>query len=92
MILARKMAEKTQPAQRLDDICRRAPCPLILTERGIVALVASAHRAGSRLNQTVFFSLVSPMEQKKILLLAGMLRIADSLDYCIGGPHRKSTV
>ena len=55
--------------------------PLDLTERGIVALAALAHRGRVTVESHGFFTLLSLPDQKKVLLLAGMLRIADGLDY-----------
>lgn len=55
--------------------------PLDLTERGIVALIALAHRGHVTIESHSFFTLLSQNDQKKILLLSGILRIADGLDY-----------
>jgi len=55
--------------------------PLDLAERGIVALTALAHRGQVTVESHSFFTLLSPKDQKKILLLSSLLRIADGLDY-----------
>jgi CHAD domain-containing protein len=55
--------------------------PLDLTERGIVALAALAHRGHLTIEFHSFFSLLSEDDRKKLLILSGILRIADGLDY-----------
>jgi len=55
--------------------------PLDLTERGIVALAALAHRGHLTIESHSFFSLLSEDERKNLLMLSGILRIADGLDY-----------
>jgi hypothetical protein len=55
--------------------------PLDLTERGVIALMAFAHRGSAFPESQAFFSLLSPEYQKKTLQLTGILRIADGLDY-----------
>jgi hypothetical protein len=55
--------------------------PLDQTERGIVALAALAHRGQVTVETHPFFSLLCTEEQEKVLLLSGILRIADGLDY-----------
>ena len=54
---------------------------LDLTERGVIALIAFAHRGSASPESQAFFSLFSPEYQKKTLQLTGILRIADGLDY-----------
>ena len=55
--------------------------PLDLSERGIIALAAFAHRGSAPPESQGFFNLLSPEYQKKTLQLTGILRIADGLDY-----------
>lgn len=55
--------------------------PLDLSERGIVALAAFAHRGSAPPESQGFFYLLSPEYQKKTLQITGILRIADGLDY-----------
>ena len=55
--------------------------PLDLSERGIIALAAFAHRGSAPPESQGFFYLLSPEFQKKTLQLTGLLRIADGLDY-----------
>lgn len=60
--------------------------PFDLAERGMVALLVLSHRGKVRLASHPYFPLLSPEIQKKIRILAAILRIADGLDY----PHRGS--
>ncbi|MHB8163496.1 MAG: CHAD domain-containing protein [Methanoregula sp.] len=55
--------------------------PLDLTERGIVALCALAHRGHLTIESHSFFTLLSDDDRKKLLMLSGILRVADGLDY-----------
>jgi hypothetical protein len=55
--------------------------PLDLTERGVIALIAFAHRGSAPPESQAFFSLLSEEYQEKTLQLTGILRIADGLDY-----------
>ena len=55
--------------------------PLDLGERGIIGLAVHAHRGGARLTEHPYFSLLSPADQKKALILAALLRVADGLDF-----------
>jgi len=55
--------------------------PLDIIERGMVALIALAHRGQVTVESHTFFSAISHEEQEKILMLSGILRIADGLDY-----------
>ena len=55
--------------------------PLDMTERGIVALLTLAHHGHVTVESHSFYSLLTPAEQKTVLLLASILRIADGLDY-----------
>ncbi len=55
--------------------------PLDLAERGIIALAALAHRGHLTIESHSFFSLLPEEDRKKLLMLAGILRIADGLDY-----------
>jgi exopolyphosphatase/guanosine-5'-triphosphate,3'-diphosphate pyrophosphatase len=63
--------------------------PLDLAERGIVALVASALRGQVTVESHSFFTLLPPKDQKTVLLLSGILRIADGLDYLHRGTARE---
>lgn len=55
--------------------------PLDMTERGMVALLTLAHRGHVTVESHSFYSLLTSAEQKTLLLLASILRIADGLDY-----------
>jgi CHAD domain-containing protein len=50
-------------------------------DRGIVGLVAKAHRGKIRFESDGFFSLLSSHDRNTVLMLAALLRIADGLDY-----------
>jgi CHAD domain-containing protein len=54
--------------------------PLDLAERGIIGLAVLLHRGRPHLSGHPFFSLLSPGDQKKTLMLAALLRVADGLD------------
>jgi hypothetical protein len=55
--------------------------PLDFIDRGIIGLVAKAHRGKIRFESVGFFSLLSSDDRNTVLMLAALLRIADGLDY-----------
>jgi CHAD domain-containing protein len=55
--------------------------PLDLSERGMVMVSVLAHRGSAQPESQAFFTLLSPVCQHKTLQLAGLLRVADGLDY-----------
>jgi CHAD domain-containing protein len=55
--------------------------PLDIPDRVTVGLIALAHRGKIMPENHVLFSLLSEDQQKKILQLAALLRVADGLDY-----------
>ena len=55
--------------------------PLDLSERGVIALAAFAHRGSAQPESQGFFYLLSSEYQIKTLKLTGILRIADGLDF-----------
>jgi CHAD domain-containing protein len=55
--------------------------PLDISERSIAGLVALAHRGRVKIESHPLFLLLPWEEQKKTLLLAAILRIADGLDF-----------
>jgi exopolyphosphatase/pppGpp-phosphohydrolase len=54
---------------------------LDVIDRGIIGLVSRAHRGTIRFESEGMFSLLSPQEREHAMMLASMIRIADSLDY-----------
>ncbi|MDO9325152.1 MAG: CHAD domain-containing protein [Methanoregula sp.] len=54
---------------------------LDLSERGIIALAAFAHRGSQLPGSHPFFYLLSPEYQEKTLRITSLLRIADGLDF-----------
>jgi len=59
--------------------------PLDLPDRCIVGLAALAHRGKVRIESHPLFLLLGPEEQKKALMLAALIRIADGLDVLHAG-------
>lgn len=55
--------------------------PLDLSERGIIALAAFAHRGSELPASQPFYYLLSPECQEKTLRITSLLRIADGLDF-----------
>ena len=54
---------------------------LDIMDRGIIGLVAKAHRGKVRVELEGFFSLLSSDDRNNVLMLAAFLRVADGLDY-----------
>jgi len=50
-------------------------------EQGIIALIAGLHGGSDRFRPTGFWHLLSPDDQKRVRILAALLRVADGLDY-----------
>jgi CHAD domain-containing protein len=71
--------------------------PVDIIDRGMIALVSSAHRGKIRLESDGFFPLLTKEQQQTVLMLASMLRVADGLDWlrtgsitavhCTAGPQ-----
>ena len=71
--------------------------PVDIIDRGMIALVSTAHRGKIRLESDGFFSLLSMEQQKKVRMLASLIRVADGLDelhlgsittvHCSSGPQ-----
>ena len=55
--------------------------PFDLAERSIISLMVSLHRGGTKIENDPLYSLLSPADRKKTLILASLLRIADGLDF-----------
>jgi exopolyphosphatase/guanosine-5'-triphosphate,3'-diphosphate pyrophosphatase len=60
--------------------------PLTVMDRGIVGIIAGAHRGKVQPRSQGIFSLLTPGQQQDILALSAILRIADGLDFL----HRDS--
>jgi CHAD domain-containing protein len=54
---------------------------LDIMDRGIIGLLAKAHRGKNRFESDGFFSLLSSHNRNNVLMLSALLRIADGLDY-----------
>lgn len=55
--------------------------PVDLPERGIIGLAAFAHRGRSSPEGEDYYRLLSEEQQKTVLVLAAILRVADGFDY-----------
>ena len=58
--------------------------PFTQDARGTIGLLAYSHRGKDRFGKSGYFGLLPPEQQQTILILAGILRVADGLD----GMHR----
>jgi len=63
--------------------------PFDLPERSVIGLAILSHRGRVRISSHPYFSLLSPLFQKKARMLAAILRIADGLDYLHTGSVRE---
>jgi CHAD domain-containing protein len=63
--------------------------PFDLPERGVIGLAILSHRGRVRISSHPYFSLLSPLLQKKARVLAAILRIADGLDELHTGSVRE---
>jgi CHAD domain-containing protein len=55
--------------------------PVPVREQGIISLVAGLHGGSTRERPAGFWLLLSPSDQKRVRILAALLRVADGLDY-----------
>ena len=55
--------------------------PFDIPERGIIAIAASAHRGKVPIPSPGIFSVLTPPDQQRALMIASLLRIADGLDW-----------
>ncbi|MGB7994323.1 CHAD domain-containing protein [Methanoregula sp.] len=62
-----------------------AGLPVQVREQGIIAIIARLHGGNVQTRPNGFFVLLSPADQKKALVLAAILRVADGLDYLHAG-------
>jgi CHAD domain-containing protein len=76
-----KFGQKGHAGRGADMIRSDENLPLELIDRGIVALLVKTHRREIRFESEGFFSLLSLEDRNNVLTLAGLLRVADGLDY-----------
>jgi CHAD domain-containing protein len=76
-----KFGQKGHSGLSADMILSDENLPLDFIDRGIIGLVAKAHRGKIRFESVGFFSLLSSDDRNTVLMLAALLRIADGLDY-----------
>ena len=76
-----KFGQKGHSGRSADMILSHENLPLDIIDRGIIGLVAKAHRGKIRFESEGFFSLLSSDDRNNVLMLAAFLRIADGLDY-----------
>lgn len=73
-------------AQRTEElILSEDTLPVDIIDRGMIALISSAHRGKVRLESDGFFPLLTQEQQQTVLMLASILRIADGLDWLRAG-------
>jgi CHAD domain-containing protein len=63
--------------------------PFDIQERGIISTVVASHRSRVNPVSLPYYSLLLPENQKRALMLAAMLRIADGLDFLHTGSVEK---
>jgi CHAD domain-containing protein len=76
-----KFGKKGHSARSADMILSDENLSLDILDRGVIGLVAKAHRGKIRFESDGFFSLISSRDRNNVLMLAALLRIADGLDY-----------
>jgi CHAD domain-containing protein len=76
-----KFGQKGHSGRSADMILSHENLPLDVIDRGIIGLVAKAHRGKIRFESEGFFSLLSSDDRNNVLMLAALLRVADGLDY-----------
>jgi CHAD domain-containing protein len=76
-----KFKKRGHSALSADMILSDPDLSLDIMDRGIIGLIARAHRGKIRFESDGFFSLLSSHDRNNVLMLAALLRIADGLDY-----------
>jgi hypothetical protein len=76
-----KFGKKGHSARSAEMILSDENLSLDVMDRGIIGLVAKAHRGKIRFESDGFFSLLSSRDRNNVIMLAALLRIADGLDY-----------
>jgi len=59
--------------------------PVPVREQGMIAVIAGLHSGKPDARPEGFFTLLTPVDQKKVRTLAAILRVADGLDYLHAG-------
>jgi CHAD domain-containing protein len=75
-----KYGQKGHAKRSADMIIADETLPVDIVDRGIIGLVSRAHRGKVDLKSDGMFSLLSPEQQKNVLKLASLIRVADGLD------------
>jgi CHAD domain-containing protein len=76
-----KFGKAGHSARSADMILSDENLPLDIIDRGVIGLIAKAHRGKICFDSDGFFSLLSSHERNNVLMLAALLQIADSLDF-----------
>jgi CHAD domain-containing protein len=76
-----KFGKRGHSSRSADMILSDEDLSLDVMDRGIIGLVAKAHRGKNRFESEGFFSLLSSHDRNSVLMLSALLRIADGLDY-----------
>jgi CHAD domain-containing protein len=75
-----KYGQKGHAKRSADIIIADDTLPVDIIDRGIIGLVSRAHRGKVNLDSDGMFSILSPEQQKNVLKLASLIRVADGLD------------
>ncbi len=76
-----KFGKRGHSVRSADMILSDENLTLDIMDRGIIGLIAKAHRGKIRFESDGFFSLLPSHDRNNVLMLAALLRIADGLDY-----------
>jgi CHAD domain-containing protein len=76
-----KFGKKGHSGRSAEMILSHENLPLDIIDRGIIGLVAKAHRGKIRFESEGYISLLSSDDRNNVLMLAAFLRVADGLDY-----------
>ena len=76
-----KFGKRGHSSRSADMILSDEDLSLDVMDRGIIGLVAKAHRGKNRFESEGFFFLLSSHDRNSVLMLSALLRIADGLDY-----------
>jgi hypothetical protein len=76
-----KFGKRGHSSRSADMIRSDDNLPLDIMDRGIIGLIAKAHRGKIRFESDGFFPLLSSHDRNNVLMLAALLRISDGLDY-----------
>ncbi|MDD1695732.1 MAG: CHAD domain-containing protein [Methanoregula sp.] len=76
-----KYGQKRHNIRSADMIVSDENLPFDIPERSIISLITLVHRGNTAPETSGFFRLLSPDNQKQVLVLAAILRLADGFDY-----------